>query len=191
MKHKKIKYIIFLLIIIIGISGYFFWQQSQSPVSATITIKDVEQRSEAPVEFERFEGKYFSFSRNTVYIEKNHKVDFENKGTILENALFSTSEVNSKNIALTVENIAKRSMSDTGNYILRKNTPKIYQEEKFDIAETTGVAFTSKQNGIMEKVFFIPRGNYVAEIAFTGPINEEDAFTLEIEQVMKSIQWKK
>ncbi|NTW26927.1 MAG: hypothetical protein HGA36_01240 [Candidatus Moranbacteria bacterium] len=192
---KKVrKYFFWIILISTLVVGFFFWRQLQKPASGRIKMVTQAPASVIPVDgaLERFEGEYFSFAHDAKYLLKNHRKDFENNGVILESAFFAQADVNSKKIAVTVEDIRGRGMADTGNFLLREKNPKVYAQEKFDINGAEGISFsTTNESGFLEKVFFIPKGEYVAEFAFTQPITEDGSSELEMTEILKSIQWKK
>jgi len=181
---------IFLVIMAIGIA-IFFWYFMQKPVSSVAHVVEAPVVEDKKAVFERFEGKYFSFRHGGDYAVKNHQEEPDANKVILETAFLSSSETNSKKIAMTVENLSGRKMADSANYNLRKVYADKYLEEKFFAGEIAGVAFTATKSDIFEKVIFIPRENYLAEIALTGPLAADGSMEKELEDIVKSIQWKK
>lgn len=191
---KIIRYFFWITLISTIAVGFFFWRQMQKPTSGQIKVVAQTPVSVVPVDsaLERFEGEYFSFAHDAKYLLKNHQKDFEKNGVLLETAFFAQQDVNSKKIAITVEDIKGRTMTDTGNFLMRQKTPKTYKEEKFEVESVKGISFeTTTESGFLEKVFFIPKGEYVAEFAFTQPITDDGSSELEMMTILKSVQWKK
>jgi len=145
---------IFLLILAIGMI-IFFWYLMQRPVTSVARRVETPVIADKKAVFERFEGKYFSFRHSSDYAVKSHQDLPDANGVILETAFFSSSEVNSKKIALTIENLIGRKMENSANYNLCKVYADKYREEKFSAGEINGVAFTAIKADIFEKVIFI------------------------------------
>ncbi len=181
--------VIFLLFVAIG-AIIFFWQLMQKPVSSVAHVVEAPVVEDKKISFERFEGKHFSFHHTADYSIKSHQDVPDANQVILETAFLASSEVNSKKIAMTVENLSGRKMTDSTNYNLRKVFVDKYREEKFSVGEISGVAFTAIAIDTYEKVIFIPHENYLAEIALTGPAVTDGSMDAELEDVVRSIQWK-
>jgi len=191
-KRHYLRWFFLALVSIIGIGIFFAWLYFQKPSSGEIKIvPSAAENFSIENSFERFEGKYFSFARDSQYILKSHIKNSEETGVVLESAFFAQGGINSKKIAVTIENIEGRTMADTGNFIMRKKTPETYKEEKFEISGIEGISFSmTTEAGFFDKVYFIPRDGYVVEISFTAPITNDDALAGEMLEVVKSIQWK-
>ncbi|MEI7891195.1 MAG: hypothetical protein WCI36_04495 [bacterium] len=192
-ESKKSRWTFFwLFLAIISTSIYYAWNFFQTPVSGKIIVKTVaDSQVENKVTFERFEGEYVSFHYNEKYSLKSHTSNKPEVGTILENAFFAQGDSTPKKIALTVESIEGRKMTDVGNYILRDKNSELYLKQNKVQDFPGAVSFASTKDGVFEEVFFIPRGQYLTELAFTGPIDENGDFEAEISDIIKSLQFKK
>ncbi len=183
--------IIFFLAVISAATLYFIWLYFQNPsVSRNVRVTESFPAEKQPEIFERFEGKYFSFRHNAKYILKRHADNPDQSNVILENAFFSQDEINSKKIAVMVENMENKNMEDSASYHMRETFSQQYEKEKFQIENIQGTAFARSGGDFFEKVVFIPRGGYLAEIALTAPLSSKNDLEKEMEDIVKSIQWK-
>ena len=191
-KSKKMLWIffwIFLLLVLMSI--FVWWKISQKPAIGLIkSSKNSQPQETEKVVYERFEGKYLSFHHAQGYEVKNHEDLAQPSTNILESALLAEDSLVSKKIALTVENLAGRSMGDVGNYVMREKNPKLYLKQK-KVSDFLGsVEFSKTENGIFEEDIFIPRDNFLVELSFTGALDDRDNFEAEIRDIIESIQFK-
>jgi len=183
---------LFLFIAIIA-GAFLLWRAFQNPAIGVIktTSETALPTETAKITFDRFEGKYFSFHHTSDYSVREHKDVNVSGGVILESDFLATSSINSKKIAITVEDMIGRRMEDSANYNLRKINPKKYREEKFSAGGSDGIAFTAITSDVYEKVIFFFRQDYLAEISLIGPQLSDDSMDRELDDIAGSIQWKK
>ncbi|MDO8241291.1 MAG: hypothetical protein Q7T51_04920 [Candidatus Moranbacteria bacterium] len=182
--------VVFLVVAVIGVVAFLIYFFNR-PVSGTSSVQKKIRSDIASVPFERFETKYLSFRHAASFLEKSHQVEPDAANVVLERALFSEMGANSKKIALTVENLVGRTMEDSGNYNFRASNSEKYQKEKFALGDLSGISFSSAGEGLFEKTFFIPRENFLVALAFSSPVRDDEEWNAEIENILRSIQWKK
>lgn len=191
-KSKRSGWIIFLIMsIILAVGVYFAWSYFQKPVYGEIKISQNADLASEEVVFERFEGEYFSFHHDERYVVKSHNREFPPESTIVESAFLSQEQISAKKIAVTVEKLINRGMQDSGNYIMREKSKNLYIKENITSENEGIVIFAKKEDGFVEKDYFIPKKDYLLEIAFTGPIEDDVSFEAEIRDIIKSIQFKR
>lgn len=190
---KKWKIILGFFLLLLIIAVILIWLKLRQPISGeiiTTNLTPAEMEKAIPA-FERFEGKYLSFRHSADYAVKSQEDAPAENGVIWETAFLATGEINSTKIALTVENLENRKITDATSYNMRKMNPEKYREEKFSAGEIKGTAFTASQAEIYEKVVFVERDNFLVAIALTGPNGSDEEKNQELEDIVQSIQWKK
>jgi len=189
-KWKLILLVFFLLLIGVII---FIWLKLQKPKSGEIRTANLTpaEMEKALPSFERFEGKYISFLYKSDYVVKSHNDTAPENGVIWETAFLSSRDINSTKIALTIESLENRKLTDVTGYNLRQMRPQEYRKENFFAGEFSGTAFTAIQSEIYEKVVFVEHNNYLAAIALTGSLGSDEEKDQELEAVIESIQWNK
>lgn len=167
---------------------HFYDVLFQRPVSGEIKVHSNAKKDIKEAPFERFESNYLSFRYEPAYHINFHEKEMNN--SILERAFLSQNGSQLKKIALTVEDMAGRNLTDIANYNLRKKFIEDYAESKFIFGDLSGISFASKKDGIFEKTAFILRDQKLIEISFSSSIENEVESEKEMEDTIKSIQWK-
>lgn len=191
-KAKFLKYIFIIVLIATGAMLFYFYDiLFQRPVSGEIRTEPnrIGRTENSPME--RFEAVHLSFRHSPTY-----QINFQEKGivenkNILERALLSQRESGNRRIALTVEDMNNRYLTDVANYNLRQKKTSMYKESKFVSGDLSGIAFVSREEGLFEKTVFISREQKLIEISFSGPLNSENELEMEMRDTLESIQWKK
>ncbi|MFA5994281.1 MAG: hypothetical protein WC823_04950 [Parcubacteria group bacterium] len=178
--------------VVAGMLLYFFYDNLfQRPVSGEIKVQPSTKEDLTNAPFERFEGIYFSFHYHPTYHVNFQEKDVAGDKGILERALLSQMGDQFKKIALTVDDMIGRDLTEVASYNLRKKLTARYSESKFVLGGMTGTAFISREENRFEKTIFIGHNKYLIEISFSGPLNSEREMEMEIADIMASIQWKK
>lgn len=186
-KRKKILLVFFLLLMVIAI---LVWLNMQKPVvSRNIRVIEpaIEKKSEAAKE--RFESRYLSFVHSSSYKLKNHE-EADEANRVLERAFFAEEGVNSKKIALTVSHLESGNLEENADYTMRKTFPKKYKKGRFEKEEITAVVFSVNEASYFEKVYFLIKDGYLAEIAFSAPFAENQELENEADAIAGSVRWK-
>ena len=192
-QKKKWKLIILFFLLLLIIIIISLWLKLQQPISGevrTANITPAEMEKTVP-SFERFEGKYLSFRHSSDYVVKSHNDAESENGVVWETAFLPSRDINSTKIALTIESLENRKLTDVTGYNMRKMNPKKYREEKLVAGEFSGTAFTALEGDIYEKVVFLEHNNYLAAIALTGPLGSHEEKNQELKAITESIQWNK
>jgi Cu/Ag efflux protein CusF len=185
---------IVLILVLLVVSGVIFLVIYANKPNVSKNIRVVEKNETKvsdKIEYERFESNYISFRHTNSYLLKSHGEAKKENDLILETAFFSDSSVNSKKIALTIENLQSRAMSDSANYNMRKKFTDKYEEEEIKIGDSVAIIFSLKGGDIFEKTIFVPRKEYLVELTLSSPVTSIDQLNAEFEDIIKSIQWKK
>jgi len=192
-KNKKYfqAIILFLILAVIFVAGYFAWQYFQQPASGQIRqLENQENATSEEITFERYEGEHFSFRHKMSYVLRESEKKPDANNIFLEKAFFSDNAVNAKKIVMQVENLSGRTIDDSANYNLRQKYPKRFKEEVFAYGEIKGKYFLDTESDLFEKTFFIKKENYLIELSFLAPKGAEEEFGSEIEDILKSVQFK-
>jgi hypothetical protein len=194
-KNREITFYINTFISVVITAGllifYFYDVIFQRPVSGEIRVQPEIQTDLKDLPFERFESIYLSFRHGSQYRVNFHEKEIKNNNRILERALLYQSGSRSKKIALTVQDMSSRNLTDMASYNLRKKFIDDYAEREFVLENLSGTFFTSKKDGIFEKTAFILQDQKLIEISFSSAIENEAEAEKEMEDIIKSIQWKK
>jgi hypothetical protein len=186
----KIKWVgIMIVLCLLGWYGYYNF--FQKPISGEIVQETKKEKNVESMPLERFEAKYLSFRHSPMYRVNFHEKEITENKNILERALLSQIGIDGKKIALTVEDMTHRNLTDVASYNLRKKMTTRYAESKFNYSDWTGSVFLSRENDIFEKTVFISKENKLIEISFSSVLNSESETEKESMDVIESIQWKK
>lgn len=182
---------VFILVLILIIALILLWCLWQKPNSGAVHVLESPLETKEQITFERFEGEYLSFHHNSFYKLRSHEKIPDKNSIFLESAFLSSSASGSRKIALTVENLVGRTITDSANYNLRKSNPKLYAIKEYEAGDVKGITFAGVGTASYEKVIFIPREKYLVELAFTASLSPDSSLDQEFEDIIKSIQWKK
>ncbi len=180
--------VLLLIIIVVIVWLWFYFQKpTETQVSFSSAPPALEKKEKT---YKRFDGRYVDFDYESDYEIKFHHKDPDKERVVLESAYLTSSVSETKKIALTVENLEGRTLAESANYNLRKTYAKKYQEEKYKAGGISGIVF-SRQEDLYEKVIFIPREEYIVEIALTSLfLSEKDKLDVELEKIIQSLDFK-
>lgn len=191
-KHRRRFFMLSLAFLAI-VAAIFAYLYAQRPGQGVILESKLETAAGAKKAYEKkkFEGKYVSFEYSSSFEIKTHETSANENQVFLETAFLSEDPSLAKKIALTVENLQGRTLEDSANYHLRKTYPKRFQEEKFNLENVHGTAFTDKDSELFEKTIFIPHENYLAEISLTALRPASNDLDRELNEIVGSLIWRK
>lgn len=192
-KRRKLLMILFLAVVLVGATLFWWGYFMRQPVVGTICSGQGAEAKKVleKEEFSRFEGKYLSFRHSSKYAVKEHNKETDANGVFLERAALADKGPYARKIFLTVESLIDRKIEDTGNYHFRQFHKKRFREEKVEKNGIAGTVFTDTESEFFEKTFFFARGEYLGEISFVAPRDDEKKLNAEWEDIIGSVQWKK
>lgn len=109
-----------------------------------------------------------------------------------EVALFSYShrDIESWQLAITINTLPNSTLTDDSGYLFRKNNPSRYQQSTANIHATPILIMTDTQAGGFSKVAFLAHGTLSADISLYGDDSTgTDVLTKAFNQVLSSWHW--
>lgn len=133
--------------------------------------------------YQDFDSAYITFRYSGAY--QAHKL--EAKDLDLELSMLTVNTNYEKRLAVSVSQLAGRSLDSNSAYLLRKSQPEIYASRQVIIDGNVAVVST-KIDGL-EQTVFIPHGDRVALLSFLTAGNFDD-LQPEVDSLLKTFRWK-
>lgn len=168
-------------LLILGVLGWIFWWWFGRPAKGLITKEISPEYVDLTIEGKEktYSGKYFTF----LYPASFSELSFPDpiKSPLIERAIWSTNDFQSKKLALIYQDIGNFSLSEYPGYRMRTLDPKTYQSE---IIEKNGMTITlfTKNAQVFEVAAFLGKKGYAVSLVASSPVAlkglREDIFSV-------------
>ncbi len=189
-KKRKRRIILGIFLLLLIIIAILIWLYLQRPgVSQNIRVIEPVIEKNPEIIMKRFEGDYLSFALRDSYVLKRHTEE-DQSGVVLERVFFSEREINSKKIALTVYRLADGGLEENPDYKMRKMYAGKYQQGRFQSGGIAAEFFSVFEASHFERVYFLTKDGYLAEIGFSAPSEADEELKAEADAIGRSVRWK-
>ncbi|HEY5268454.1 MAG TPA: hypothetical protein VII94_04985 [Candidatus Saccharimonadales bacterium] len=190
MKNKKRIIILASVFIVLVLVFKLILSYTDKPAVGTvnmpkITTTTLPQINVTPV---LLSSQYVSFD-----YPKGLKIDSKNKptGPIVDDYLFSYSDIEPWNLAISIYLIPLGGLSDNNAYQLRKINPTQYQQSTQVVNGQNVIIMSDKTISYYNKVAFLVHGSYQATISLSGDDQNGDSTLVNtLKMILSSWTWK-
>ena len=165
--HRFFLWLIGLVVLTGGVLAFYFWT-NQRMVGAIIETRSPSEKStQEPSAFLQYKGKYITFSYSEKYTPYSTSSDV--KFPILEQVLFSTSDIEGRKISVVVQDNTGYLLDEYPGVHMRVLEKGLYQEEKLMQGGRDFILFT-KASSVFEAGAFWQEEGRIFSIIISSPI---------------------
>lgn len=188
-KSRKKKFIVLFIVLgLIGGSGYMLSRTLTGPAVGTAVSSLPNTTRQQPIELEQFDGTTFSFVHPITYVEQNIKA--QPNPNNLESRTFISTGMVSRVLTITVSKLPSNKLEDDASYTMRAQNPSKYQMRPAVLKNEKVVVATSSDGQQYQQVAFWAHEGKLMTFTMSGMATNTQAMTAEYNEMIGTISWR-